>query len=124
MPQYENAQQVASQMKAVLDRIVQAKNSPAEVQRAAEEGKRQLDQFSQQDQGQQGQGQPGGQQDSSMIQELRRNMDELRQRVDQLIRNQGYSGQQGGQQGWQQPQQPQGGPWQQGGPPWQQGRGR
>jgi hypothetical protein len=150
MAQYENIQQVASQMKAILDRIVQARNSPQEVQRAAEDGKRQLDQFSPQGQGQQGQGQPGlgqqgqqGQGQDQSVQELRRNMDELRQKVDRLIGGQGgYGGQQGqpsqqsypgygqvggqiggqvgGQVGGQQP-------WQQGGPqqgqpqPWQQG---
>jgi hypothetical protein len=40
-------QSIAPQIKAILERIAQAKNNPAEVQRAVDEGKQQLDKLAQ-----------------------------------------------------------------------------
>jgi uncharacterized protein (UPF0147 family) len=42
--QQQDMQQIATQMKAILERIAQAKNNPQEVQRAVDEGKQQLEQ--------------------------------------------------------------------------------
>jgi uncharacterized coiled-coil DUF342 family protein len=41
-------QSIVPQFKAILDRIVQAKNNPAEIQKAVDEGKQQLDKLTEQ----------------------------------------------------------------------------
>ena len=40
-------QSIVPKIKAILDRIAQAKSNPADVQRAVDEGKQQLDQLGQ-----------------------------------------------------------------------------
>lgn len=54
----DSLQSVVPQIKAILERIAQAKNNPQEIQKAVDEGKQQLDTLARnQDMSQQGQSQ-------------------------------------------------------------------